>query len=159
MSRPSSDRLRNAELAVLGVGAFAAALLLAWNAGAPLFDAGSRAQSSLATGMYALKLVMLEAALLAPYVVIALLSRSLLRETNRRAFRIAGLAISLLAAAGGSAMLASSMVDVHLDAGMHNLMSEAVPALVLLTVCAVFYAGLVWLARHAELEDFSRSKG
>jgi len=92
-------------------------------------------------------------------VVIGLLSRSLLRETNRSAFRIAGLAISLLAAAGGVAMLASGMVDVHLDAGMHNLMSEAVPTLVLLTVCAALYGGLVWLARHADLETFSRSGG
>jgi len=159
MSRPSSDRLRRAELALLGFGALASALLLAWNAGAPLVEAASRAQSAVSTVMYGLKLIMLEAALLAPYVVMTLLSHSLLRETQRSGFRIAGFAISLLAAAGGVAMLATGMVDVHLDAGMHTLMSEAVPALVLLTVCAGLYGGLVWLARHAELEDFSRSQG
>jgi NhaP-type Na+/H+ or K+/H+ antiporter len=96
----------------------------------------------------------MEAALLAPFVVLALLSRSLLRETTRHRYRWAGMAISLAASIGVVAMLLSGLVPVDLEEAMDTLLGHVVPALVFLSACALLYGGLIWLAQHGRLEAF-----
>lgn len=155
MVRILSDRLRRAEILLLGCGAFAASVLLIANAGDDLrhFIDGRTAGPHAA--IYGLKLMLMEAALLAPFIVLALLSRSLLRETTSHRYRWAGMAISLAASVGVVAMLMSGLIPVDLEEAMDTVLGNVVPALVFLSGCALLYGGLIWLAQHDRLEAFS----
>ncbi|GAB3729039.1 hypothetical protein GCM10028794_03110 [Silanimonas algicola] len=154
MVRMLSDRLRRAEVLLLGCGAMAASVLLVINAGDDLrhFIGGETPGSHAA--IYGLKLLLMEAALLAPFVVLALLSRSLLRETTRNVYRWTGMAISMAASIGVVAMLLAGLIPVDLEEAMDTLLGNVVPALVFLSVCALLYGGLIWLAQHGRLEAF-----
>ena len=79
MVRKLSDRLRRAEVLLLGSGAAAASVLLLANAGDDLRHFIAAPTSGTHAAIYGLKLMLMEAALLAPFIVLALLSRSLLR--------------------------------------------------------------------------------
>lgn len=155
MTRPSSDRLRRLELALLATGALGASLLLAVNARADLGHLLGEPLPRLQIGIYSMKLLMMEAALLAPFVVLALLGRALRRETGRSPYRWAGLGISLGASAGVLAMLLAGLVPIDLEEALDTLVASVVPALVLLTACAGLYGGLIRLARHAKLETIT----
>lgn len=157
MVRMLSDRLRRAEVLLLGCGALAASVLLIVNAGDDLrhFIGGGTPGSHAA--IYGLKLLLMEAALLAPFVVLALLSRSLLRETNRQRYRWAGMAISLAASVGVVAMLVAGLIPVDLEEAVDTLIGNVVPALLFLSGCALLYGGLIWLAQHGRLEAFMPS--
>jgi len=154
MVRMLSDRLRRAELLLLVSGAVATSVLLLMNAGDDLrhFIDGQTAATHVA--IYGLKLMLMEAALLAPFLVLALLSRSLLRETTRQRYRWAGVAISLAASVGVVAMLLAGLIPVDLEEAMDTLLGHVVPALVFLSACALLYGGLIWLAQHGRLEAF-----
>lgn len=152
MVRMLSDRLSRIEATLLALGAFAASVLLVLGASDDFAGLFEGTLPAFAIFVYGLKLLLMEAALLAPFVVLALLSRALLRETTRHRYRWAGLAISLGASAGVAAMLASGLVRVELEAAMDTLIGGVVPALVLLTTCALLYGGLIWLAQHGQLE-------
>lgn len=157
MVRVLSDRLRRAELLLLGTGALAASVLLALNAGDDLSHLVRGDVPKVHAAIYGLKLVLMEAALLAPFIVLALLSRALLRETTRHRYRWAGLGISLAASAGVVAMLLSGLIPVDLEEAFDTLIGSVVPALMLLSGCALLYGGLIWLAQHARLETFVTS--
>lgn len=154
MVRMLSDRLRRAEVLLLWAGALAASVLLALNAGEDLRALVEGEVPTVRAALYALKLLLVEAALLAPFVVLTLMSRALLRETTRHRFRWAGMAISLAASVGVVAMLVAGLIPVDLEEAMDTLIASVVPALVLLSSCALLYGGLIWLAQHARLEAF-----
>lgn len=154
MARLLSDRLSRAEVLLLIAGALAASVLLALNAGDDLRRLVQPDVPTVHAAIYGLKLLLIEAALLAPFLVLALLSRALLRETTRHRYRWAGMAISLAASVGVVAMLVSGLIPVDLEEAMDTLISSVVPALVLLSSCALLYGGLIWLAQHARLEAF-----
>jgi NhaP-type Na+/H+ or K+/H+ antiporter len=158
MVRMLSDRLRRAEVLLLGCGAFAASVLLIVNAGDDLRHFIDGRTPGPHAAIYGLKLMLMEAALLAPFLVLALLSRSLLRETTRHRYRWAGMAISLAASVGVVAMLMAGLIPVELEEAMDTLLVNVVPALVFLSACALLYGGLIWLAQHARLEVFIPSK-
>ena len=155
MARRASDHLHRVELAVLCAGAVAASALLSMNASDELDRLRGGELSALLVGIYGLKLLLLEAALLAPFLVLALLGRSLLRETGRCRYRCAGLAISVSATLGVVGMLVSGLIAVDLEQAMDTLIGNVVPALVLLTVCAALYGGLIRLAQQGRLEAFT----
>lgn len=152
MARMSNDGLGRFEVSLLATGAVAASVLLAVSASDHLALLLGGSLPGMAATIYGLKLVLMEAALLAPFVVLALLSRALLRETTRHRYRWAGVAISLAASLGAAAMLLSGLVKVDLEEAMNSLIGSVVPALVLLTGCALLYGGLIRLARHRRLE-------
>lgn len=152
MVRMLSDPLRRAEVLLLLAGAIAASVLLALNAGEDLHRLLEDDVPTVHAAIYGLKLLLMEAALLAPFLVLALLSRALLRETTRHRYRWAGLAISLSACVGVIGMLASGLIPVDLEDAVDTLIGSVVPALVLLSGCALLYGGLIWLAQHARLE-------
>lgn len=152
MTRPSSDRLRRLELALLATGALGASLVLAVNVRADLGHLPDDPLHRLHIGIYGMKLLMMGAALLAPFVVLALLGRALRRETGRNPYRWAGLGISLGASVGVLAMLLAGLVPIDLEEALDTLLASVVPALVLLTACACLYGGLIRLARQAKLE-------
>ncbi len=154
MVRMLSDRLRRAEILLLGCGALAASVLLVANAGDDLRHFIDGHTPGPHAAIYGLKLLLMEAALLAPFVVLALLSRSLLRETTRNLYRWAGMAISLAASVGVVAMLVAGLIPVDLEEAMDTLLGNVVPALVFLSACALLYGGLIWLAQHGRLEAF-----
>lgn len=155
MAPRASDRLHRVELAVLGLGATAASVLLALNARDELHRLLEGELSALVLGIYTFKLLLIEAALLAPFLVLVLLGRSLLRETGRCRYRCGGLAISLSATLGVLAMLVSGLIPVDLEQAMDTLIGNVVPALLLLTVCAGFYVGLIRIAQRGRLEAFT----
>lgn len=157
MARELSDRLRRAEVLLLGSGAFAASALLVLNAGDELRHFIDGQTPAVHAAIYGLKLMLMEAALLAPFIVLALLGRSLLRETTRRGYRWAGMAISLAASVGVVAMLMSGLIPVDLEEAMDALLGSVVPALMLLSACALLYGGLIWVAQHGRLEGFMGS--
>lgn len=159
MVRMLSDRLRRAEVLLLGCGAFAASVLLIANAGEDLRHFIDGRTPGPHAAIYGLKLMLMEAALLAPFVVLALLSRSLLRETTRNLYRWAGMAISLAASVGVVGMLVAGLIPVDLEEAMDTLLGNVVPALVFLSGCALLYGGLIWLAQHGRLEAFSAPEG
>jgi len=152
-----SDRLRRAEVVLLACGAFAASVLLVANAGDDLRHFIDGETPGPHAAIYGLKLVLMESALLAPFVVLALLSRSLLRETTRHAYRWAGMAISLAASVGVVAMLVAGLIPVDLEEAMDTLLGNVVPALLFLSACALLYGGLIWRAQHGRLEAFMPS--
>lgn len=154
MVRVLSDRLRRLEVALLGLGALSASVLLVINAGDDLRHFVDGQTPAVHAAIYALKLLLMEAALLAPFVVLALLGRSLLRETTRHRYRWAGMGISLVASVGVVAMLVLGLIPVDLEEAVDTLISSVVPALVLLAVCALLYGGLIWIAQHGRLEAF-----
>lgn len=154
MVRSLSDRLRRAEVLLLGTGAIATSVLLLANAGEDLRHFIDGRTSGGHVAIYGLKLLLMEAALLAPFLVLALLSRSLLRETTRHRYRWAGVGISLAASVGVVAMLVSGLIPVDLEEAMDTLLGHVVPALVFLSACALLYGGLIWLAQHGRLEAF-----
>ena len=154
MVRMLSDRLRRAEVLLLACGALAASVLLVANAGDDLrhfIDSGTPGPHA---AIYGLKLMLMESALLAPFVVLALLSRSLLRETTRHAYRWAGMAISLAASVGVVAMLMAGLIPVDLEEAVDTLIGNVVPALLFLSGCALLYGALIWRAQHGRLEAF-----
>lgn len=155
MVRTRSDRLRRLELILLAIGAITASLLLAANARDDLGHLVDGTLPSVHSAIYGMKLLLMEAALLAPFIVLALLSRALLRETERSTYRWAGFAISLGASAGVIAMLMAGLVPVDLEEAVDTLLANVVPALVLLSACALLYGGLIWLAQHGRLESVS----
>lgn len=157
MVRDRSDRLRRVEVLLLGSGALAASVLLIVNAGEDLSHFIDDQTPAVHAAIYALKLMLMEAALLAPFVVLALLGRSLLRETTRSRYRWAGMAISLAASVGVVAMLVSGLIPVDLEEAMDTLLASVVPALMLLSGCALLYGGLIWIAQHGRLEHFMGS--
>lgn len=157
MVRLLSDRLRRAELLLLASGAVAASVLLALNAGDDLRQAVEGELGGAHTAIYGLKLLLMEAALLVPFVVLALMSRALLRETNRHRYRWAGVGISLAASLGVVGMLLAGLIPVDLTEAVDTLIGSVVPALVLLAGCALLYGGLIWLAQHGRLERFTGS--
>lgn len=159
MARMLSDRLRRAEVTLLGCGALAASALLVINAGDDLRHFIDGHTPGPHAAIYGLKLILMEAALLAPFVVLALLSRSLLRETNRHGYRWAGMAISLAASVGVVGMLMAGLIPVDLEEAMDTLLGNVVPALLFLSACALLYGGLIWLAQHGRLEAFIPPKG
>lgn len=157
MARAPSDRLRRFELLLLGSGAVAASVLLA-------LDAGDQVRLIVESGVslghmaiYGLKLLMMEAAILAPFVMLTLLSGALLRETARGRYRWAGLGISMTASAGVVLMLIAGLVAVQLEGTVTTIVANVVPALVLLSACGLLYGGLIRLARHGRLERVSPS--
>lgn len=152
-----SDRLRRAEVFLLGGGAIAASLLLLANAGDDLRHFVDGRTPGTDAAIYGLKLMLMEAALLAPFLVLALLSRSLLRETTRNRYRWAGMGISLAASLGVVAMLVSGLIPVDLEQAIDTLLGNVVPALLFLSGCALLYGGLIWLAQHGRLEAFMPS--
>jgi hypothetical protein len=152
--RKLSDRLRRAEVLLLGGGAAAASVLLLANAGDDLRHLIAGPTLGTHAAIYGLKLMLIQAALLAPFIVLALLSRSLLRETTRHRYRWAGMGISLAASVGVVAMLVSGLIPVELEEAMDTLLGNVVPALVFLSGCALLYGGLIWLAQHSQLESF-----
>lgn len=154
MVRRLSDPLRRAEVLLLVAGALAASILLVLNAGDDLRQLVESDVPTVHAAIYGLKLLLMEAALLAPFLVLALLSRALLRETTRHRYRWAGMAISLAASGGVVAMLVMGLIPVDLEEAMDTLLSNVVPALMLLSACALLYGGLIWLAQHARLETF-----
>lgn len=157
MVRRLSDRLRRAEVLLLGTGAIAASLLLLANAGDDLRHFIDGRTPGAHAAIYGLKLMLMEAALLAPFLVLALLSRSLLRETTRHRYRWAGVGISLAASVGVVAMLVAGLIPVDLEEAIDTLLGNVVPALVFLSACALLYGGLIWLAQHGRLEAFMAS--
>lgn len=159
MVRLLSDRLRRAEVLLLGSGAVAASVLLIINAGKDLRHFIDGHTPGTHAVIYGLKLMLMEAALLAPFVVLALLSRSLLRETTRHRYRWAGMGISLAASVGVVAMLVSGLIPVDLEEAIDTLLGNVVPALVFLSACALLYGGLIWLAQHGRLESFMAPPG
>ena len=130
-------------------------MLLVWRVRDDLAWLVADASGASAWIMFGAKLSLLEAALMAPWVILSLLSRALLRETERARYRLAGLAITVGACLGVVALLTVGRMSVHLDAPIDSLLGEAVPALLLLTGCAVLYGGLVFLAQHGALERFN----
>jgi len=150
--RMPSDCLSRFEVALLALGALAASVLLALGASDAFAALGAGSATAFALFVYGFKLLLMEAALLAPFVVLALLSRALLRETTRLPYRWAGVAISLGASLGVAAMLLSGLVRVDLEAAMDTLIGSVVPALMLLTACAMLYGGLIWRAQNVRLE-------
>lgn len=157
MARAPCDRLRRFELLLLGSGAVAASVLLAIDAGGQmrLIVEGGASLGHMA--IYGLKLLLMEAAILAPFILLTLLSGALLRETAHGRYRWAGLGISVAASAGVVIMLIAGLVAVHLQDTVTTLVANAVPALVLLSACGLLYGGLIQLARHGRLEGVSRS--
>ena len=152
MVRLLVDRFRRIEVLLLAAGALVASLLMALNAGKNVSALLDGQVPPLQAMIYALKLMLMEAALLAPFLVLVLLSRALLRETSRHRYRWAGMAISLLASAGVIVMLTTGLVRVDLAEAMDALIGNVVPALVLLSTCALLYGGLIWMAQHGRLE-------
>lgn len=159
MSRPSNDRLRRFELLLLTLGAVTTGVLLGMEAKNELVHLGAAQTRGIFLVMYGLKLLMMELALLAPYLVLAMLGRALIRETTRWYYRAMGLAISLAASAGVVAMLLAGMVPVTLEEAIDAVIGDVVPALLLLSACALLYGGLVWLAQHGRLESFMPGAG
>ncbi len=157
MVRSLSDRLRRIEIRLLTLGALACAALLVWHVRDDLAWLVAEAAGISAWVMFGAKLSLLEAALMTPWFILSLLSRALLRETQRARYRLAGLAITVAACLGVVVLLTVGRMTVHLDAPVDSLLGEAVPALLLLTGCAVLYGGLVFLAQHGALERFSPS--
>lgn len=155
MVRLLSDRLRRFELLMLGLGALSASALLAVNAWDDIRELLEGNLAGIHSVVYGLKLLLMEAALLAPFVVLAHLSRALLRETTRQRYRWAGLAISLAASAGVVGLLMGDVIHVDLEEALDALIASVVPALVLLSGCALLYGGLIWLAQHGKLESLS----
>jgi len=143
-----SDRLRRFEILLLALGAVSASLLLAASARKELGYLVDGSLSTLHAGIYAMKLLLMEAALLAPFVVLAMLGRALLRETTRSGYRFAGLGISAAALAGVLAMLLLSLMPTDYEKTVNTLAGDVVPALVLLAVCALLYGGLIGLAQR-----------
>lgn len=152
MVRLLVDRFRRIEVLLLAAGALVASLLMALNAGKNVSALLEGDVPPMQAAIYALKLMMMEAALLAPFFVLVLLSRALLRETSRHRYRWAGMAISLLASAGVVAMLVTGLIPVDLEEAMDTLIGSVVPALVLLSTCALLYGGLIWMAQHGQLD-------
>jgi putative copper export protein len=157
MARVLSDRLRRIEVGLLGLGALSASLLLVANAGEDLRHFIDGQTPAVHAAIYGLKLLLMEAALLAPFLVLALLGRSLLRETTRHRYRWAGMGISLAASVGVVVMLVSGLIPVDLEEAIDTLIGSVVPALMLLSVCALLYGGLIWMAQHGRLEAFMGS--
>jgi hypothetical protein len=155
MVRSLSDRLRRSEVRLLTLGALACAALLVWHVRDDLASLVADGAGIGAWVMFGAKLSLLEAAMMTPWVILSMLSRALLRETERARYRFAGLAITVSACLGVAALLTVGRMNVHLDAPVDSLLGEAVPALLLLTGCAVLYGGLVFLAQHGALERFS----
>ena len=152
MVRLLVDRFRRIEVLLLAAGALVASVLMALNAGKNVAALLEGDVPPVQAAVYALKLMMMEAALLAPFFVLVLLSRALLRETSRHRYRWAGMAISLLASAGVVSMLVTGLIPVDLEEAMDTLIGSVVPALVLLSTCALLYGGLIWVAQHGRLE-------
>lgn len=152
MVRLLIDPFRRVEVVLLYTGALIASLLLAVNAGRNVSSLLEGEVAPLQAAVYGLKLMLIEASLLAPFLVLVLLSRALLRETSRHRYRWAGMVISLLASAGVVAMLATGLIRVDLEEAVDALIGSVVPALVLLSSCALLYGGLIWMAQHGSLE-------
>lgn len=153
MARASNDALRRWETSLLWIGAIASASLLAWNARDAWVHLQGTQFQAMSLGFYGAKLLMLESALIAPFIVLSLLGNALLRETQRATYRIAGLTISFAASAGVFAMLLLGLIPVHLTDAIDRLMAAVVPALLFLAVCAGLYGALVWLAQHGRLDS------
>lgn len=148
MVRSLSDRLRRAEVLLLGSGAIATSVLLLANAGEDLRHFIDGRTSGGHVAIYGLKLLLMEAALLAPFLVLALLSRSLLRETTRHRYRWAGVGISLAASVGVVAMLVSGLIPVDLGGDGHPAGPRGARPRVLERLCAaVWRADLAGPAR------------
>lgn len=153
MARANNDPLRRWETAFLFLGAAASASLLAWNAREAWLAVQDTPFQAIGHGIYGAKLLLLEAALVAPFIVLSLLSDALVRETHRARYRVAGLTISVAAGVGVFAMLLRSMPE-HRAGAIDHLMASVVPALLFLSVCAGLYGALVWLAQHGRLDHF-----
>jgi len=159
MVRLLVDRFRRIELVLLSAGAVAASLLMVMVAGGKITALLDGDVPPLRAAMYGLKLLLMEAALLAPFLVLALLGRALQREAPKRHFRWAGVAISLLASAGVAVILLGGFLPANLEAAKYTLVAGVVPALVLLSACALLYGGLIRLAQHAKAEPIRPSIG
>lgn len=154
MARVNNDALHRWEIALLFLGAAASAILLAWNARDAWLQFEGTELQAMSLGLYGAKLVLLESALVAPFIVLSLLASALLRETQRASYRIAGLTISFAASAGVFAMLLLGLIPVHLADEIDRLTAAVVPALLFLAVCAGLYGALVWLAQHRRQDGF-----
>jgi hypothetical protein len=141
------------------LGAVTTGVLLAMEAKNELAQLAAAQTRGAILVMYGLKLLIMELALLAPYLVLALLGGALMRETTRWSYRAVGLVISVTASAGVVGMLLAGMVPVALEEAMDAVIGDVVPALLLLSVCALLYGGLVWLAQHGRLESFMPGAG
>ena len=159
MSRPSNDRLRRFELLLLTLGAVSTGVLLALEAKNELAQLAAAETRGVILVMYGLKLLMMELALLAPYLVLGLLGGALMRETGRWSYRAMGLVISIAASGGVIGMLLAGMVPVALGDAMDVVIGDVVPALLFLSGCALLYGGLVWLAQHGRLDAFMPGAG
>lgn len=155
MARPSSDRLRRLEVLLLTAGAVTASVLLALQAGDDLGHATLAARSGALAAVYAFKLLLMEAALLAPFTVLALLGRALFRETGQSPYRWVGLGISLAASLGVVVALWAGHAPLDLGRAVDTLVAHVVPPMLLLSACALLYGGLIWLAQHRRLTPFS----
>lgn len=156
MTPAVSERLRRSELLLLTLGAITASLLLAASVRDDLARVLDGTLPAMYAAIYGLKLVLMEAALLAPFVVLALLSRALLRETARSIYRWAGFGISVAASVGVVVMLGAGLVPMDLEEAVDTLIANVVPALMLLSACALLYGGLIWLAQHQRPASISR---
>ncbi len=155
MSLPTTDTIRRIELTLLVIGAVIAAAGVV--VGSMDFFARVQAlsMSDLTTLLIAgLKLLLVEAAVLAPFVVLAMLSHALMRESPRRRYRIAGLSVSLITSLAVCAWLLTNSLS-GIDSTLMALTGLAAPALLILAMSAAIYGILIWSARHAVLERSS----
>lgn len=150
-----SDRLRQFELLLLALGAVSVTLLLASNAREGLGLPVGGSLPALPVVMYVLKLLLMKAALLTPFVVLVLLGRVLLREAPRTGFRWLGLGVSATASAGVLVMLLASLISMDLAIAFDTPVGEVVPAIVLLSVCVLLYGGLIRLAQKRRIKPIS----
>lgn len=155
MARLTSDRLHRLELLLLGLGALSTSLLIAFGAGQVFSPDASPTPAAATAFVYAAKLLLMESALLAPFVVLALMSKALLRETQRFRYRLPGLGLSASAISGVILLLVSGMMPLDLREALDTLLARVVPALLMLSACAILYGALIWLAQHGRLERFS----
>lgn len=142
------DRLRRIELGLLGLGALACLLLLGLQAHEDLHALTAAAAGLLPTLLLAGRLLLVAAALLAPWLILALLGAALRREPIRPFYRWAGMALSGIALLGAIGLLTAGRRASHWRVPLDAVISEALPALLLLTACALLYGGLVFLARR-----------
>jgi hypothetical protein len=143
--------VRRAELAVLAIsGLITAGLVLAaarrvWPDGLD-FDLPWLANAALTT----LKLLLLEAALLAPLLALGLLGQSLYRETQRLRDVSLGFGISAATSLLVIGLLLNGAVRLSVDAALGDLIESAVLPLGVLMVSGSLYGALIWRARRRQ---------